>query len=344
MKLSHVFPYALPYVFCMGIVKDVHGVHKEVPACDDSNQLHGMQQEVQKIDVSEITPELFHERYVRRNLPVIVRGAAGNIFLDAASWTVEGLLANPVSRIKQRCLLSGANSWGQLSRGKWGADRLPNNTRMLDLHELVEYPTRAVLFRTVPFKLLWPAAAHWDEAMSLQRFYFAKLRQSNMLQHTNTSIMEPSFFNLHVSNQGGAMPHLHDAVMNVLFQGTKKWILFDPLQVNISSRTSGWKRSRRLVSMNRTSQEWFADPHLRTWRSRVPHYEFDLHEGEGLFIPEGWVHATMDLTKITVGAVLKSQVVHSGFEFSMSDQPGHERVPYENASRQYVDLWPTAGI
>lgn len=295
-------------------------------------------QEVMHVDVSELTPELFHQRYVKRNLAVIVHGAAGNIFSDIPSWSVRGLLSSPHASTKQRCMLTGASlNWRELSEGNWSADSIHTGIEMMDLHELVAYPKRAVLFRTVPFKLLWPEAAYWDAPMSLQRQYFQKLRERNVLQHANASRMEPSFFNLHLSNQGGAMPHFHSAVINVLFQGSKKWILIDPLQVD-----SGFHSFLQMSqSTFQTSQEWFGNPDVRKWLSRNPHYEFTLREGDGLFIPEGWVHATVDLTRITLGAILKSQVVHNGFEFSMSDEPGHSRIEHEPVALQYANKWWT---
>ena len=68
---------------------------------------------------------------------------------------------------------------------------------------------------------------------ALQKEYFAKLKVTNSsLLHpsgADRSQVADSTFNLHISNQGGVLPHSHAATLNTLLFGAKRWILIDPL-------------------------------------------------------------------------------------------------------------------
>merc|ERR1712039_989403 len=100
-----------------------------------------------------------------------------------------------------------------------------------------------------------------------QQEYLHLLNGDNFLysEHGKRKVnIGTSTFNLHLSNQGGAIPHSHHATFNLCFQGVKRWVLIDPMDYpNDSSRALmeqfdwvHWQRSAE-GGVGYTSQHWF---------------------------------------------------------------------------------------
>lgn len=146
-------------------------------------------------------------------------------------------------------------------------------------------------------------------------------------------------FNLHMSNQGGAIPHSHRSTLNTLMFGKKRWIMINPLDypsdlarvaVEQFLRAST-QRSPSINAPTYTSQEWFADEARALLRSfEVPYYDFVQSAGDAVWIPEFWMHATMDLCRWTVATELMGPFVTRGHKY-----PGTQRF-LENGFQDFT--------
>eukprot|EP00747_Dinoflagellata_sp_TGD_P179371 gnl/TRDRNA2_/TRDRNA2_30079_c0_seq1.p1 gnl/TRDRNA2_/TRDRNA2_30079_c0~~gnl/TRDRNA2_/TRDRNA2_30079_c0_seq1.p1 ORF type:complete len:374 (-),score=29.62 gnl/TRDRNA2_/TRDRNA2_30079_c0_seq1:28-1149(-) len=270
---------------------------------------HAMQKPIDRVNAEDLTPGRFHEQYIKTNRPVVVSGAASNLFVDSP-WTVDDVMNDPYANIPQPV--------------KTHQLRLSAHEKTkMTVPEIFAHPGRAVHFEPVVWSSLTQEKLH-PRRMHLKKDFFAKFRNSTFLQHENLRdkrFIHRTSFNLHLSNQGGAIPHSHQSTLNVLLHGAKRWIMVNPMDYRSDADRAAFEtiddqvNQRKGTSSIRTSQSWFMQ-NASDWIENlsVPYHDFVLHEGDAIFIPNFWTHGTMDLCRETIGVELMGSYVHSGYK------------------------------
>merc|ERR1719195_5177 len=90
-----------------------------------------------------------------------------------------------------------------------------------------------------------------------------------------------SHFGLHVSNKAGAWPHSHGPVVNFLFEGAKRWVLW-------KARTVGNAQVIHLpqnLNAEYKLENWFEEYYMKypSGHYGEPLYDFIQLAGEALF-------------------------------------------------------------
>lgn len=263
----------------------------------------GLRVEIETVDVAQMTPELFKRRYLIPRTPVILRGASKDMLRGSEHlWTPEALVKSRYAGIKQPVhrsagrIVSPAAQW-------------------MTVDEIFKEPDRTVLFDKTKFTKL-AGKLKKKKRLKLQQQYFRKLHHNKLLQHQDRIFPKPpknveATFNLHVSNQGGALPHSHGATINALLYGAKRWFLKDPRTFKSRERQLKFemmkKHSIHDNKDNYTSHQWFKDKVMDNMKT--PYYDFIQEPGDAVFIPLYFTHATIDLCRETVGVVLMGETI-----------------------------------
>lgn len=290
----------------------------------------GLRMEIDRISASQLTTERFFKWYVHPNRPVIISGAADALFHDFPdAWTPDALSNAAYSELKQPVITKQARVLG--SSGSPDAN--------LTIKEIFEYPSRAIMFRSVAFGVLRQDSQSLEmfaPELQLQQTYFRKLREPRSPNVFLNTANESDGFNLHLSNQGGALPHSHHSTLNVCMYGAKRWILVNPFDYTSSSAREAFEMMTIVgdAAMGVTSQDWFIENATRELeRLRVPYLDFVLNVGEAIYIPNFWTHATVDICRETVGVELTGHTVTSG------DIPEGTNRFHHDYTEEYIDVY-----
>lgn len=250
--------------------------------------------EVERVEASKLTPESFFELYVSRNRPVIIEGASDALFRDFPNaWTPDALMKHRYSDLPQEV-------------AHWGCHN--EKDAIMNVSGIFTSPTHAVLFigNGITFDEI-----RSDPQWLLQRSYFDKLRTANVFINMSKS-GRYKHFNLHLSNQGGTVPHSHSPTLNMCMFGAKRWIMVDPLYYK-EGQQHEMEKIRCQYILETSPQKWFllnASSQLDSLR--VPYYDFIQEAGEAVYLPNYFTHATMDICRETVAVELKGPLVTSG--------------------------------
>jgi hypothetical protein len=219
---------------------------------------------VPRVKAATLTPELFHQTYVVPNRPVLISGAAENLFHDVDSfWNIKRLHTSEFAGEKQPVRQRHVRLAGCC------VDNL------LNVSEIYASPTRTVHFEHVTFEELLRDPPK-ERRLGLKQEYFHKIKNKTFLRNFGPAEGPMSnlcqdlekesdgSFNLHLSNQGGAVPHSHAATLNVCVQGAKRWIMVDPLDYQNDTVRAIFERHDKVraeasqeVNFSYTSQDWF---------------------------------------------------------------------------------------
>lgn len=263
---------------------------------------------LQKLDVfdaSEMTPEKFGE-YVSADTPVLIRNARQNMMEDG-DYTPEGLMKSKYVNTRQPVVRGS----GRL---------LSTNNYKMSIKELWEAETRAVTFVSYYCDELDETTYWRPNPALLHQEYLRKLKDSNDILKVNPKTAGK--FTLHCSNQGGGLPHNHGEAFNIALYGAKRWILVGPK--NYDKGTDEQDKFELMdvqpwgSDVEYTSQEWFRDVVLEG--IKYEYYDFIQEEGDAVFVPKGWTHATIDVCRETVGIVLSGKSVTGKVEFSLAQR------------------------
>merc|ERR1712232_690054 len=148
----------------------------------------------------------------------------------------------------------------------------------------------------------------------LTKDYFNKLQNRSFLRWGNESLLpsKRSTFNLHLSNQGGAIPHSHHTTLNICMYGAKRWLIVNASDFPDDNARAHFEQIDKMVEQkskkvlkNYSSQDWFRKEAAELLEKLgVPYYDFVQEQGDAVFIPDFWTHATMDLCRETVGVAI----------------------------------------
>jgi len=261
----------------------------------------GLRREIERMDVTRLTPEIFFKWYVHLNRPVLISGASHDLFEGFPDqWTPGALSKSEHSDLKQPVVQQQARV----------IDKAEDE---LTIKEIFDQKGRTVLFEKYEFDVLQSEPAEPQNWM-YQQTYFQKLRSTNTFLNSSHG---SDTFNLHVSNQGGALPHSHSPTLNLCMYGAKRWIMVDPFEYTGLNVTDGRETFEMMevwgsAAEGATSQAWFDEKAVEDLnRLRITYYDFILKAGEAVYIPNFWTHATMDLCRETVGVELKGHLVTS---------------------------------
>eukprot|EP00747_Dinoflagellata_sp_TGD_P069852 gnl/TRDRNA2_/TRDRNA2_156320_c2_seq12.p1 gnl/TRDRNA2_/TRDRNA2_156320_c2~~gnl/TRDRNA2_/TRDRNA2_156320_c2_seq12.p1 ORF type:complete len:367 (+),score=40.57 gnl/TRDRNA2_/TRDRNA2_156320_c2_seq12:69-1169(+) len=262
-------------------------------------------------DVMQASDLELHQMPLDR--PVLIRGGAADLFRKTGAnsmWTIEGLLQKPAQRFQ----VLGSHGVGIANLPDEYLQDLPGvpapSKRILTINEALKEEHQTVIWAAMETNELVSNETlrkdHQDTS-PLEAEYFRTLNPGSMFLRQNTDFKVCTFV-LHISNQGGALPHFHEPVVNSLFQGAKRWILynFEHCQDAGCQQSSDMLQvvESRWVEAGYTSHDWFKE-HAEDLAGYHEHvFDFIQQEGDALFIPEGWFHATIDLCRETLGAVL----------------------------------------
>mmetsp|Transcript_21631 Transcript_21631/g.50542 ORF Transcript_21631/g.50542 Transcript_21631/m.50542 type:complete len:373 (-) Transcript_21631:252-1370(-) len=259
-----------------------------------------LQKEIQVVNVSDLESGWIQSSFWKENKPVLIRGAAENLFNEVdTAWSIEGILQSQHA--------------DQLLPVSYGGRISQSNTRgRMALKEIVERQNMTVSFWNWQFEELSEQAPDVSSRQSLplklQKEYFAKMKAENFVRPKGWKKLGGQF-NLHLSHRGGALPHSHNPVINVLFQGAKRWILVDPAEV--PPTVDKYKFELMDVQpfnspSTYSAHQWFEDV---AGSMPMPFYDFVQEEGEAVFVPTRYTHATVDLCTDTVGTVLGGEFI-----------------------------------
>merc|ERR1712227_114118 len=103
-----------------------------------------------------------------------------------------------------------------------------------------------------------------------------------------------------------------------------QWVLVDPLdypsdEIRVKFEQIDQMNAQRRMTQGKPdatyyAQDWYrhrAVDELKTLE--LPYYEFIQNQGDSIFIPDFWAHATVDLCHATVGVELMGVTVTGGF-------------------------------
>jgi hypothetical protein len=253
--------------------------------------------DIMRVPVSELTPATFLSRFVIPRRPVIIQGAAANLFHgteDDGIWSVGGLErakhANEKLPIKQ----------GDVGYSLDGVGN-PNSPLQLDVAEVFQQTNRTVVFMKEKISALQAPVS--SARNSLFSELFSTYRERNNIASDFTEAI------LSLANQAGATPHAHGAVVNVLFQGAKRWIISDlkphlfPNGVYDPTVEGGMKRL--WLGHGQNAHDWFKEHASRDdGYYNATLLDFVQQEGEVLFLPDLFLHATVDICREAVSVIL----------------------------------------
>lgn len=267
---------------------------------------NGNRREVPRVKASDLSYDRFFQEYVLPNKMVIIEGATQNIFKDAPdAWTPTALAQAPFSELLQPVVKKSG--------------RVVDVEAYLSLPQVFAQVDKTIMFNKSLFgELLSSSAEHIPLSNLLfQRQFLLKMKNDSFLNFNGTHFDSlDSSFNLHVSHQGGSLPHSHAPTMNMLFHGSKRWIMVDPMEYPDADaryrfeKMDVWKEA----AIGEHPQKWFAQEAKDMLDTlKIPYYDFVLSVGEGVYIPNMWMHGTEDLCRDTVGVELRGLLVEGGY-------------------------------
>jgi hypothetical protein len=117
----------------------------------------------------------------------------------------------------------------------------------------------------------------------------------------------------------GALPHTHEAAVNLLVYGKKKWILFDASENNKDGRDLMKEYMDSYPYEKATSsKEWFNneyDTSLQKYKDRNNEViEFIQESGDVIFIPKHWSHTIINLDECLGITLLERHIKISDFD------------------------------
>ncbi len=220
---------------------------------------------IEKLDVQDITPITFVERYFSTNTPVIITGA-----LDDCAATSRWRLSEIVSRYGHLTLSVSKDEHVDRADGQITMDAFLKQLDRKKPQPDWLYAFQDVSNDPVRYRVLWddfevPGFINLPkDACVVSRFYIG-------------------------SCDSGAYPHAHTETINVLIEGRKEWVLY-PMSDSATALAPAYCQE--------THQQWFRKvvahcPLPIAW-SAVQ------EPGEILFVPRYMLHATLNHTA-TVG-------------------------------------------
>eukprot|EP00747_Dinoflagellata_sp_TGD_P031988 gnl/TRDRNA2_/TRDRNA2_135665_c0_seq1.p1 gnl/TRDRNA2_/TRDRNA2_135665_c0~~gnl/TRDRNA2_/TRDRNA2_135665_c0_seq1.p1 ORF type:complete len:333 (+),score=37.51 gnl/TRDRNA2_/TRDRNA2_135665_c0_seq1:71-1069(+) len=235
--------------------------------------------------------------------PLAIRDGARHMFNHTDKmWTIEGIKHARNAKLPIMAVKNGFginNSPGTVRRGVG-----------LNVEQVYDEPNHAEIFEggsiTRLFKdpLKMPLVSEYANTINLD---------SKILQGFSRSNLTFGAFRLIISNQGGALPHFHGPALNSLFQGAKRWILYKHhkkpdggIALTETQKIINTPISKKTASTkDYNSHMWLQEHEEDLAGYNVEQvYDFVQQEGDLLFVPHHWMHATIDLCKENLGGVL----------------------------------------
>jgi hypothetical protein len=242
--------------------------------------------EISRIDISSLTPQLFWEQYQKTGIPVVITGLMKN----ECDWTLDFLSEQFGDR---ECFFRN-----------YGRERYEQDKRQwTSIGSGVE-------LQSLPFseyaEMLRNGQAHEQDIYmgkdSINNTPLAERESLKQVGHPLGLTHPVTNFNMYMG-PGGHTTSLHYDIMdNTLMQlhGTKKLVLFPPSQTaNLYPFPISIHLRHGLKLRCCYSQVELENPDLRSFpklKEALQHkYEVLLERGETLFIPSGWWHEVITL-------------------------------------------------
>lgn len=285
-------------------------------ACAGKAGYGGLLKSVPTVDASRpdfMTSLEFISAHVEGRQPLLIKNASQLFLHHPELFTHEALLQSPL-----------ADDWiTTTSSGREVTNRehFKKATEPLSpLRKLFEGDKRTVFFQAWHVKEdgeLGGAASHvddnyrlskpekftvaGDQSFSVSSYAFAHVR------HDHGLFTHQGAFNFLMANEGGVLPHSHAAVLNVLTQGAKRWTLVAPSAYKTrdeQTQFEDWKDTG--IGTKYLSSQWYTDKAAEI-KNAHEHYDFVQEQGDAVFFPEGYTHATVDLCSPTIAFIQKGQ-------------------------------------
>lgn len=219
-------------------------------------------------DRRQLTQEEFIDEYVKKSVPVLFQTSEHLGTCSTSPWAREELLRTSGHAIVQ---VSRSNLRAPTTRRRGSSDAVVS---VLALRDFVgQWDSGDVFDSTYVFTRPIPGLSLDVDPHPL--FLSSAAKQFHFEMYHDLLF--------HIGNRGsGVYFHAHTEAYNSLEFGKKLWILFPPFMGFYRSGTQG------------TSQEWLHD-FLRN-ESNFPRPMMGVQvAGETLFVPAGWLHATLCL-------------------------------------------------
>ena len=277
-------------------------------------------------DATKFTFDEFYQNYYLKNKPVLIKNGASHVFTNARKWTTSWIQAYTEAHDLEDERLRMSCSTGRLV--------IADCRRSIKNCLHPDQKKRCVHFQSSVFNTRDEFVVVEETPQTPWKKELLNGIKPNSFAFSNETEGKATIY---VSNHGGALPHSHSQRFNILTEGKKRWILVNPLDyargqdqiefedlletnfrpLTFQEYATGKPNNkvfafsgRRLTQSEEThdNYQWWEDV-VDKDLIPVPHYDFVQEAGDFFFLPSFYTHATIDLTKVTMGVVMQGAVV-----------------------------------